>query len=133
MKIREFFLMLRAYYPKDELREFLSMILSRDTAFSEYVRNNRNKFPTVIALAKSMHLTQRQFASRFKEVFGCTPYRWIKEGKILMIHRQITSTRKPIKQIAYENGFGSLAQFTRFCKTELGKTPTELRMEAFCA
>ena len=129
LKTKEFFLLLRAYYPKSDLREFLSLILSRDTAFSEYVRNNRNNFPTVIALAKSMHLTQRQFAFRFKEVFGRTPYGWIKEGKTLTIHHQITATRKPIKQVAMESGFASLAQFTRFCKKELGKTPAELRDE----
>jgi len=39
MKIKEFFLMLRAYYSKDELCEFLSMILSRDIVFSEYVKS----------------------------------------------------------------------------------------------
>jgi len=132
MKTKEFFLMLRSYYPKSELREFLSLILSRDTAFSEYVRSNRNRFPTVIALANSMHMTQRQFASRFKDVFGCTPYSWIKEGKTLTIHYQITATRKPVKQVAMECGFVSLAQFTRFCKKELGKTPMELRAEVSC-
>ena len=127
MKIREFFMLLRAYYIKSEIRKFLSPILSSDTAFSEYVKNNRNKFPTVIALAKSMHLTQRQFALRFKKVFGCAPYGWMKEGRTLSIHYEITATRKPIKQIAYENGFGSIAQFTRFCKKELGLPPVELR------
>ena len=132
MKIKELFLMLRAYYPKDELREFLSLILSRDIAFSEYVRSNRNNFPTVIELAKSMNLTQRQFARRFKKVFGCTPYAWMKEGKTLTIRHQITATKKPIKQVAIECGFISLAQFTRFCKKELGKTPLELRSEVFC-
>ena len=127
MKIREFFLMLRAYYTKSDIRMFLSPILSNDTAFSEYVKNNRNKFPTVIALAKSMHLTQRQFALRFKKVFGCAPYGWMKEGRTKSIHYEITATRKPIKQIAFECGFGSIAQFTRFCKKELGMPPVELR------
>ena len=133
MKIKEFFILLRAYYFKSEIRKFLYPILSSDTAFSEYVKSNRNKFPTVIALAKSMHLTQRQFALRFKKVFGCAPYSWMKEGKTLSIHYEITSTRKPIKQIAYECGFGSISQFTRFCKKELGKPPVELRSNAFQA
>ena len=128
MKIREFFMMLRAYYPKSELREFLSMILSRDTAFSEYVRKNRNRYPTVIALAKSMNMTKKQFSKRFSEVFECTPYKWMKEGRALTIHHEITGTRKPLKQISMENGFNSVAQFTKFCKNELGKTPMELRM-----
>ena len=131
MKIREFFLMLRAYYSKDELRQFLALILSRDTAFSEYVRNNRNKYPTVIALAESMHLTQKQFAKRFKVVFGRAPYGWMKEGRMMTIHHEIVATKKPFKQIAIESGFSSTAQFAKFCKKELGKTPLELRNDIF--
>ena len=131
MKIKEFFLMLRSYYPKSELRDFLRMILSNDIAFSEYVRQNRNKYPTVIALAESMHLTQKQFAKRFKNVFNRTPYEWMKEGRILSIQNDITTTKKSFKQIAIENGFRSLEEFTRFCKKELGKTPTDFRSVNF--
>ena len=128
MKIREFFMMLRAYYPKSELRGFLSMILSRDTAFSEYVKKNRNRYPTVIALAKSMNLTKKQFAKRFNEVFECTPYKWMREGRAQTIHHEITATKKPLKQVSMESGFNSVAQFTKFCKNELGQTPMELRI-----
>ena len=131
IKIKEFFLMLRAYYSKNELREFLTMILTRDIAFSEYVRTNRNKYPTVVALADSMHLTQKQFARRFKKVFGRTPYGWMKDGRILSIHYEVTATKKPLKQIAIEAGFSSTAQFSKFCRKELGKTPLELRNENF--
>ena len=129
LKIKEFFLMLRVYYPKNELRGFLSIILSKDTAFSEYVRINRNKYSTVAALAKSMNLTLKQFNPRFKRLFGRTPYDWIKEGKTLAIHHEITATKKPIKQIAIEAGFVSMPQFTRYCKREFRKTPTDLRDE----
>ena len=131
MKIREFFLLLRAYYPKRELRKFLEMILSGDTAFSESVKMNRDKYSTVIALAESMNLTARQFNRRFKEVFDRTPYNWMKESKLSTIYHEITATGKPIKQIAIESGFGSVAPFTRFCKKELGKTPIELRNGVF--
>ena len=131
IKISEFFLMLRSYYPKNELREFLGLILSRDTAFSEYVKNNRNKYPTVIALAESMHLTQKQFAKRFRKVFGRPPYGWMKEGRAMTIQHEITATKKPIKQIAIESGFGSVVQFAKFCKKELGKTPMDLRSGSF--
>ena len=116
-----------AYYPKRELREFLAMILSRDITFSEYARNNRNKYRTVVALAKSMNLTQKQFARHFKRVFGRTPYGWMNEGRSLTIHHEITATKKPFKHIAFDNGFNSAAQFTKFCKKTLGKTPLELR------
>ena len=127
MKIREYFLLLRAYYPKEDIHNFFHPILSRDTAFSEYVRNHRNMYPTVIALAESMHLTQKQFSRKFKEIFGQTAYNWMKEGKVETIQYEICSGKKPFKQIAMENGFGTLSQFNKFCKKEIGGNPMDLR------
>ena len=127
MKIKEFFITLHHYYSKEDIRDFLYPILSPDSAFSEYVKSNRNKYPTVIALAESMRLTQKQFSKRFKDVFGKTPYSWMKEGRAQTIYYEIASTKKPFKQIAFENGFGSISQFTKFCKKELNRTPQELR------
>ena len=130
MKIREFFLLLRAYYPKSEIREFLRPILSPDTAFSEYVRNNRHNYPTVLALAESMHLTHKQFSMRFKKIFDQTAYNWMKEEKAHLMQIEIKSTNKPFKQIALENGFGTISQFSKFCKKELGKNPVNLRSDS---
>ena len=131
IKIKEFFIMLRAYYPKNELSEFLNTVLSRDIVFSEYVKNNRNKYTTVIALAESMCLTQKQFAKRFKEVFGRTPHEWMREGRVQAIQHEITTTKKPFKQIAIENNFNSVTQFVKYCKKETKKTPVELRNNIF--
>ena len=127
MKIKEFFLILRSYYTKREICDFLMLILSRDTAFSEYVKNNRNKYPTVIALAESMNLTQKQFSKRFKSVFGRTAYNWMKEGRVNAVHYGIVSTKKPFKQIAIENSFGTISEFTKFCNKELGLNPQQIR------
>ena len=127
MKIKEFFLILRLYYSENEQREFFYPILSGDTVFSEYVRGSRNKYPTVMALAESMCMTQKQFSKKFREIFGRTAYGWMKEGRAETLRYEITSTKKPFKQIADENGFGTISQFTKFCKKELGKNPKDLR------
>ena len=127
MKVKEFFLLVRAYYPKEEVRDFLYPILSLDTAFSEHVRRHWRDFRTVSELAAFMHMTPKRFSSRFNAVFGTTPYRWMTEGRARIVHREITSTGKLFKQIAWENGFTSDSLFTRFCRTEFGKTPSELR------
>ena len=130
IKIRELLIVLRTYYTKQELQAFFSLILSRDISFSEYVRSNYHKYSTVIALAESMYLSHRQFAKRFKDIFHQNPQEWMSRQKALNIHNQIITTKKPIKQIAFESGFGSIAQFTRFCKKELGVTPAVLRLDA---
>ena len=127
MKVEELFILLRVYYTKSELRSFFSPLLSGDVTFSEYVKTNRHNYTTVVAFAKSMGLTQKQFAKRFREVFQSTPYKWMKEGKAMVVRREIATTKKTFRQIAEENGFSTLSQFTKFCKKEIGKNPGEIR------
>jgi AraC-like DNA-binding protein len=129
MKIREFFLMFRAYYPKEQLYDFLYPILSRDTAFSEYVRKNWSKYKTVIEMADALHQTPKQFSKKFREVFDKPPYKWIKEQRANKIYHEICSGNIPLKQVAAKYGFSTIPQFTKFCKTELGRNPGELRKD----
>lgn len=126
-KIKELLLLLRAYYTKDELHDFFFPILSSDTAFSEYIRLRWQSFHTVTEVANSMHLTHKQFYNRFVSVFGKKPQQWMNENRARIVQQEITSTKKQFKLIAAENGFASDTHFTRFCKKELGKTPTEVR------
>ncbi len=129
MKVQELFLLIRAYYPKEDIRGFLYPILSRDTAFSESVRKYWKDFKTVNELAAFMHMSPNQFHKRFTAVFGTTPHKWIAEGRAKIARHEITATNKQFKQIAIENGFSSDAIFTRFCKKMFGKSPTQLRGE----
>ncbi|WP_455638615.1 helix-turn-helix domain-containing protein [Parabacteroides sp.] len=127
VKIKELLLLQRSFYTKEELHDFFSPILSGDTAFSEYIRLRWKNFRTVTEVASSMHMTHKQFYNRFVSVFGKKPQQWMNEGRARIIHNEIISTKKQFKQIAAENGFASDTHFTRFCKKELGKTPTEVR------
>ena len=127
LKIKELLLYLRVYYKKENLHDFFFLILSEDIVFSEYVRLHWQHFKTIQELADSMHLSRRQFSSRFVSAFGKKPQEWINKSRAQVIHREITSTRKLIKQIAIEQGFAHEALLTRFCKKELNATPTEIR------
>ena len=130
LKIKEFLVILRAYYPKEELHGFFYLILSGDTAFSEYVRLHWQRFRSVGEIADSLHMTHKQFSQRFTAVFKQTPYRWMMERKAEIVYRDVASTNKSFKEIALERGFNSDTQFTRFCKMHFGKTPTQLRETA---
>lgn len=128
LKISELFIFFRAYYSKKQLQEFLHPILTPDIAFSEMVRYLcADKFYTVEELSSEMNLSSRQFTKRFKRVFNTTPYQWIKKRKVDSVRRELITTDKPIKEIAADHGFGSLGQFTNFCKDEMGKTPSSFR------
>lgn len=127
IKLRELFFILRIYYTKEELYDFFFLILSGDTAFSEYIRLRWQEFHTIQEMAESMHLSHKQFCAKFVSVFGKRPQQWITEAKARKVHNEIVSTNKQFKQIAAECGFLHETMFTRFCKKELGATPTEIR------
>lgn len=127
LKIKEFLMLLCIYYTKEDIYDFFYLILSGDTAFSEYVRQRWQQFRSVAEIAVSMRLTPRQFSAKFKSVFGQTAYSWMKEGRAKAIQQELMTSGKSVKQVAFENGFGNLSQFTKFCKKELGKTPSDIK------
>ncbi len=127
LKIREFFILLYKYYSQEEINGFL--ILNTETAFKEYVRFRGHLFYSVKEFAESLGMSPRQFSTQFKATFGKTVYKWMKEQRAKIIYTQLLSSNNPIKQVAFENGFSTVSQFSKFCKKELGKTPSDIRLE----
>ncbi|GGK18861.1 helix-turn-helix domain-containing protein [Parabacteroides faecis] len=126
--VKEFILMLSVYYSKKEICDFLYYLsLSEDTVFEEHVRRQWHIYKNVEEIAESVWMTPRKFSDKFKVVFGQTPYSWMKENRAKLIKKELTTTDKLIKQIAFEQGFENKSQFTKFCKKELGANPTEIR------
>lgn len=127
LKINEFFILLRTFYTNEDLYWFFYLIISGDITFSEYVRLNWYKFRSVGEFAACMGINSRQFFTKFKTVFGQTPYKWMKEERAKKIERELTGTKKSFKEIAFDNEFSDIPQFTKFCKKEIGNTPTVIR------
>lgn len=126
-KVRELFILLNAYYPRQQLWEFFSLILSPDTVFSEYVRENYHQYHTVNELATSMNITAKHFGKLFTHTFGIPPGKWLKRERAQMIYHELRSGVKPLKQLSDEYGFSTPQQLDRFCKRELKKNPGEIR------
>ena len=129
IKVQEFFLLLRIYYSKERIYEFLYPILSNDIAFSEQIRLHWKKFQTAAELAAFLNLTIKKFTMQFTAVFGQTPYQWMLQERARIVLFEVKSTGKLFKEIAVENGFSSESSFTRFCRKEFNKTPTQIRLE----
>ena len=126
MKIEEFFILIRSYYITEQIHDFLLLMFSNNIAFSEFIKQNWNRYRTVAEIAESMNMTLDQFSKKFKEVFGKPANKWLKENKAAAIYSEIISCDKPLQQIALDYGFNTMTQFIRFCKIELGKTPMEI-------
>lgn len=127
LKIKEFFYLLRVYYPKEELAQFFYPLLSSDTNFSEFVYNNYNKVKTVQDLASLSNYSHSGFIKHFKKTFGVPAYQWMKRQKANRILHEINCSDKTIKQICDDYDFSSLSQFNDFCKSNFGYPPSQIR------
>lgn len=127
IKIKEMFILLRFYYPHEELRELFNPILSPDTEFSEYVRKIYQKNETAKAMAEAMNITPKLFSRKFKKVYGKTFSDWKRTEKARQVYSELGSGYKPIMQIADEYGFSSQPHLNKFCLREFGVNPGEIR------
>ncbi|WP_029904277.1 AraC family transcriptional regulator [Prevotella sp. 10(H)] len=127
LKAKEFYFLLRAYYPKGELLGFFYPLLSKDISFSDLVIKNHYKAKTVQELADLTHYSLSGFQKRFKKVFGVSAYHWMKDERSKSIYHQINSTEKSFKEISDEFGFSSPSHFNDFCKVHFGITPGRIR------
>lgn len=126
-KVKELFILLKAYYPYDSLRKFFSLILSPDTTFSEHVRANHHNYKTAKELAEAMNMTPKLFSKKFIKIFGESSMKWMKKEKALRVYSELHSSQNPIAQIADKYKFSSQSHLNKFCKREFGKNPGEIR------
>lgn len=127
IKAEELFHLLRAYYTNDELSSFFEPLVSEDVSFSNFVLTNYRNVKTVKEFAVLYNTSLSSFERKFKQVFGISPYQWMKDKKVQLIYHELNTTDKSIKQIAEEQSFPSLPQFNDFCKKHLGFPPGKIR------
>jgi len=131
LKVMELFVLLKAYYPKEKLVTVFFPFLRKETSFIVKIWNNIGHVRTVAELASICCLSRSVFQAKFKETFGVSPYKWITERKVAILRQELYTTNKQITQIAQEQGFSSISQFSDFCKKNLGHSPERLRKMYF--
>lgn len=127
LKQKELFLMLRAYYTKEELATFFYPLLGKDMGFKDYVMANYLSIKDIPDFARQMNLGVDTFKRRFKEAFGEPAHKWISQRKSELIYRDLVVSEKTFTEIATEYGFSSQAYLSTFCKKYFDKSPQELR------
>jgi LacI family transcriptional regulator, galactose operon repressor len=81
-------------------------------------------------IASELHVQRQQLNRAFYECVGHSPKQEIDRVRGEILRGLLLGTPMPMKQIAYEMGFGSPSQLIRFCRRVHSKTPLEIRGEA---
>lgn len=126
-KAQELLFLLRNYYTREDIGAFFAPLVDYDHEFSDFVLSNYRRHRTAQDLAEASCHSLSAFNKLFRKTFGCSPYSWIRKQRAHDIYYDLITTNTPVKEICTAHGFGSLSQFTNFCKRQFGVSPRRLR------
>jgi AraC-like DNA-binding protein len=78
--------------------------------------------------ADSAYLSKCYFSRYFKAQTGETFHRYLARIRVMYAEKDLTDSDKPVTDIAYDCGFGSIKTFNRIFKTFTGVSPTDYRV-----
>lgn len=129
LKQQELAAVLQGYYKTDDLRDFVAPIYDPHVQFYNEVQKIGKEYPTVSEMAEHLNMSYSSFVRHFRKVFKENPQEWIAENRLRRMLEQLRNTPRTEQDIADELGFSSLQIMRAFCKTKVGKTPSQIRQE----
>lgn len=126
-KIKELFILFRAYYSFEEIAMLFYPLLGKNMEFKRMVTDNYSRVKNAREYAELCGYSLGVFQRKFKNVFGETVYQWMQKQKAEQIKHKLMTTDISLKELAEELDFASPAHLNKFCKVWFGMTPTEVR------
>ena len=115
----------------EEIRQATPQDLTRASQqarlFFDLLGMQRGRIRSVSEVATLMNLTPKYLSRIIKEQTGETPIHFIHQYMMRAITQELRYSSKTAKEIAFQQGFSSLAFFGKFVKQQTGLTPTEYR------
>jgi AraC-like DNA-binding protein len=104
--------------------------LSRLIPALRFMQTEFHRGPTLVDIAKTVHLSPFHFHRRFTELLGLTPKQFLLDCQIQLAKSELVAGEKELVQIAKECGFAHQSHFTSRFKQATGFTPTRWRKMA---
>lgn len=82
---------------------------------------------TLANMASWVSLSPYHFARLFKATFGCAPYQYVQEQRLIRARDLLRNNRDKITAIALMCGFNDSSQFSRAFKSRFGISPSGYR------
>lgn len=82
-------------------------------------------------MASWVNLSPYHFARLFRASFGCPPYQYVQEQRLVRARDMLRKRSHNITAIALTCGFNDPSQFSRAFKSRFGVTPSGFRAEAY--
>ncbi len=93
----------------------------------KYIKGNIGGNIKQSRVAKEVNISRAYFSQCFKDLFGISFSKYVREEKIKKAKEYLLNTSKPIYWIAQQVGFNDEKYFSKVFKTYTGLLPTEYR------
>ena len=127
LKHKELIRLFCRYYKMEELQSFFHPMTDEEVPFKSLVLSHYMKANDTQELADLCGYGVVTFRRIFKEEFGMSVYQWLIKKRSEHILYRLSLPYLSFHDIMEEFNFTSPQQFHRFCKTNLGDSPTNLR------
>jgi AraC-like DNA-binding protein len=125
IKEKEFFLVLRRCYSKEEIIHLLYPIIGTSD-FKSFIFQNYKNVLSITELAELSGMGRTAFDAKFREEFGLSARQWILQEMAKHIRYKAMEPEATIRNLMTEFKFNSATHFYRFCKQQFNCTPGEL-------
>lgn len=123
---RELIMLFKKSYSKKVLFGFLVALDKEVIYFHKFIMSKRRSKGMAEIIAAS-GLSVSTFNRKFLQIFEVSPYQWIIAKRAEDIHKHLTKTDRTVAEIMRRFHFTDYSHFNRFCKINLGASPTEIR------
>lgn len=127
LKHKELIRLFSRYYGAEELQSFFYPMTGEEVPFKSLVLAHYMKAHDTQEFADLCGYGVITFRRIFKEEFGVSVYQWLIQKHSEHILYRLSFPYIPFRDIMEEFNFSSPQQFNRFCKANLGDSPTNLR------
>jgi AraC-like DNA-binding protein len=104
--------------------------LARLIPAMRFMQQEFSRGPTLVEIAKTVHLSPFHFHRRFTELLGLTPKQFLLDCQIHLAKSELLAAERELVQIAKDCGFAHQSHFTSRFKQATGLTPTRWRRMA---
>ena len=111
--------------------DFLIKPLDKIKVVLKYIENNYMNRISIADIAATVDFSESHFMRYFKETMGTSFVDYLRDYRLTMASRLLTTSDSAILDIASETGFDNLSYFNRVFKKKYGMTPRQFRSESF--
>lgn len=99
----------------------------RMSEIAEFIERHVTDPIDLTALARMTNLSKYHFLRCFRNAFGTTPYQYVLAARMRRVARSLLSSKRPVSDIAFDNGFADLSTFNARFREQFGVSPRRFR------